>query len=88
MNTERLLQIKDWIDEAKTKQAELKGKLSGIREQMRTGFEVKDLPAAEKKLEGMANDLDKMEAQFDEGMTKLENAYDWGTSDSASSRTP
>lgn len=77
MSTERLLQIKDQIDGAKTQQAEIKGKLSGVKEQMQTGFEVKDLSAAEKKLEGMGNDLDKMETQFNESMEELEGAYDW-----------
>ena len=70
--TERLAQIKDQIDGAKTRQAEIKGKISSVREQMQTGFKVKALPTAEKKLESMGIDLDKMEVQFNEGMEDLE----------------
>ena len=77
MKAKRLMEIKSQIDDAKTRQAEIKGQISGVTEQMKTKFKVKDLPAAEKKLEAMGADLDKKEGQFQSGMEEIEEAYDW-----------
>jgi chromosome segregation ATPase len=77
MKAQRLMQIKSQIEDAKTRQAEIKGQISGIIEQMKAKFKVADLPEAEKRLESMGADLDEKERQFQEGMSQLEEAYDW-----------
>lgn len=77
MSTEKLLKIKSQIDEAKTKQSEIKGQISGVEQQMLSKFDVKELKAAEKKLKNMGIELDKKEKEFEIGMAELGDAYDW-----------
>lgn len=77
MSTEKLLAIKDKIENAKTQRAEIKGQISGIESQMSSKFDVKGLKAAEKKLAIMSSELDQKEKLFDDGMTELESGRDW-----------
>lgn len=77
MSTEKLLKIKSQIDEAKTKQSEIKGQISGVEQQMLSKFDVKELKAAEKKLKEMGIKLDKKEKEFEVGMADLEAAHNW-----------
>jgi len=77
MSTERLLEIKRQIEKAKTSQAEIKGQISGIEEQMEKKFKIKTISAAEKELKKRGADLDKMEMAFDKGVSELEAAHEW-----------
>ena len=76
-STERLLEIKKQIDEAKIKQSEITGQIKSITEQMEQKFEVSNLKEAEIKLKEIGKELDKQESEFTEGMEVLENAYEW-----------
>jgi len=78
MTTERLLQIKKQIDDAKTKQSEITGQIKSTTDQMFQKFAVKTLQEAEKKLKTMGDELDKNEAEFTTGLKKLEESYSWG----------
>jgi len=78
MSTEKLLQIKNQIEEAKSRQAEIRGKRTSTEEQMTSKFNVKTIEEAEVELKKRAAELDKMENEFEEGMEKLEAAYPWG----------
>ena len=77
MSTERLLEIKNQIDEAKSKQSEITGQIKSIKEQMKQKFKISDLNEAEKLLEEIGKELDEQEKKFEEGMKDLESAYDW-----------
>ena len=77
MTTERLLQIKKQIDDAKTKQSEITGQIKSVTDQMFQKFAVKTLQEAEKKLKAMGDELDKKEAEFSIGLKKLEESYSW-----------
>ena len=77
MAIERLLKIKNQIDEAKSKQSEITGQIKSITSQMKQKFEVSDLKEAEKKLEKMGIELDTQETEFEKGMKDLEEAYEW-----------
>lgn len=77
MSTERLLEIKEQISDAKTQQSEVKGQISGVESQAQSKFKVSGLPAAEGKLKKMGEDLDAMEMKFTDGMEKLEESYPW-----------
>jgi len=77
MSTERLLEIKNQIDEAKSKQSEITGQIKSIKEQMKQKFKISDLNEAEKLLEEIGKELDEQETKFEEGMKDLESAYDW-----------
>lgn len=77
MSTERLLEIKSQIDEAKSKQSEVTGQMKSVDDQMKQRFNVETLPAAEKELDGIGKELDEQETEFKKGQEELENAYDW-----------
>lgn len=77
MSTERLLQIKQQIEKARTKQAEFKGQISSLESQMEKEFNVKTIPAANKALDKIEADLDNMQRAFDKGLKELEAAHDW-----------
>lgn len=77
MSTKRLLEIKNQIDEAKSKQSEITGQIKSIKEQMKQKFKISDLNEAEKLLEEIGKELDEQETKFEEGMKDLESAYDW-----------
>lgn len=77
MTTQRLLQIKEKIDNAKTQQAEVKGQIHSVEEQMSTKFKVKTAEDANKELKKRTGELDQMEKGFEAGEQKLEDAYSW-----------
>ena len=77
MSTERLLEIKSQIADAKTQQSEVKGQITGVEDQMQSKFQTNNLSTAEKKLKKMGEDLDAMETESTEGMEKLEESYPW-----------
>jgi len=72
-----LLEIKSQISDAKTQQSEVKGQITGVEDQAQSKFKVDDLPAAEKKLKKMGEDLDTMEVKFTGGMERLEESHEW-----------
>ena len=75
-STEKLLNIKKQIDEAKNKQAEIKGKKEAIEKQIKDKFNI-EITEVQKTLDDMANELDEMEENFKDGLEKLEDAYEW-----------
>ena len=77
MSTKRLLEIKNQIDEAKSKQSEITGQIKSTTDQMEQKFDVKTLPQAEKKLKEIGTELDAKESEFKEGLEKLESNYSW-----------
>ena len=77
MTTQRLLQIKEKIDNAKTQQAEITGQIRSTEEQMFAKFKVKTAEDASKELKKRAEDLDQMEKEFEMGEAELERAYSW-----------
>ena len=77
MTTQRLLEIKEKIDNAKTQQAEVKGQIRSVEDQMFTKFEIKTEGAANEQLTKRSSELDKMEKGFEIGELALEDAYNW-----------
>lgn len=69
--SEKLLQMKSQIDKAKNEEAETRGKKQTTQEQMKSKFGVDTVEAAEKELKSRAADLDKMEDEFEKGVTEL-----------------
>lgn len=75
-NTEKLLKIKKQIDEAKSKQSEIKGQKEAIEKQIIDKFDI-DISEVDKKLDEMASELDEMEEKFNKDLEKLEESYQW-----------
>lgn len=77
MSKQRLLEIKEKIDNAKTQQSELKGKIAGVEDQIKTKFNVKTDKEIDQELKKRSAKLDQMEKQLEEGEVALESAYQW-----------
>ena len=78
MSTQKLLEKKEMIDNAKTQQAETKGKIGSVEDQMSAKFKVKTEKDVDKELKKRADGLDEREKVFEEGELELENAHEWG----------
>jgi len=77
MTTERLLEIKKQIKNAKTTQSEVRGQISIVEERMEKKFKVRTASAAEKILKKMDAELTKLEAAMKKGLEELEEKYQW-----------
>ena len=77
MSTDKLLKIKNQIDEARTKQSEIKGQISGVERELEINFKVNNIKDAEIKLNKLEKELDEQENNFNTKMEELENAYEW-----------
>jgi len=77
METERLLDIKSQIEDAKSQQASINGELKQLKAQMKEKFNVGDLDAANKLLSKMSKGIEKMESKLEEATDELEEKYDW-----------
>ena len=77
MSTERLLQIKEQITEAKAKKSEIKGQITSVEAQAKEKFKVSMPAEGEKKLGEMGEMLDQKEEKFKEKFEELESAYSW-----------
>ena len=75
MTTQKLLQIKEKIDNAKTQQAEVKGQIRSIEDQIFTKFKVKAIDAVNEQLKERAEELDKMERDFKIGEEELGKVF-------------
>lgn len=75
MTEKELLQLKDEIDEAKTKVAELKGQQQMLMNQLLETYGCKTIADAEKKLKLMDKEISTVQNQIDEGIKELEEKY-------------
>jgi len=72
--TEKLMKIKNQIEDAKVKSSEIKGKKSALESQIKQTFNI-DVSEIDSELDRMAEELDEKEAKFQEGMEKLEKEF-------------
>lgn len=77
ISSEKLIKMKEMIDQAKTKSAELGGQLKSQMKTLQDEFGFKSLKDAEDGLKKMDKDLVKMETELDKGVAKLEKDYEW-----------
>lgn len=75
MTKNELLRLKDEIEEAKTKTAESNGQLSALLTQLADQYNCKSVQAAEKRIESLSTEIDKLQSQIDDGLTELEEKY-------------
>ena len=73
---DELLQIKEDIDDAKTRQSELEGKQQLLMEELQEEWGCKTLEEANKKIEEMGSDFDNISVKIRKGIKKLEDTYD------------
>jgi len=70
-----LLELKEQVDEAKTKTSELKGQKTAILTQLKNDFNCKNIKEAEAKLEQMETSIANIEKKIEKGVQELEKKY-------------
>ena len=74
---DRILQIKEQIEKAKSQSSKIDGQLSEIESQMEKKFKVKNKKDADKMLEGLDGTIKEKEEKYQTGLEELESAYEW-----------
>ena len=74
---QRLLEMKEQIENAKTEKAKLEGRLQGYLEELKTKFKCDSLEEAEKKLKVLKAQKEKAQQAIQTKMDDLENNYEW-----------
>ena len=72
MDEKGLLNLKDQIAEAKTKKAELTGKLELHTQQLKDDWGCKNITAAEEKVKSLDDEIAVIKGQIATGLKKLE----------------
>ena len=75
MTEKELLNLKKQIEEAKTKVAELEGTRKHLMKELKDDWSCNSVEEAEKKLNKMESDLDKLRTQIDKGIEELTEKY-------------
>lgn len=73
MTHEDLLELKQDIEEAKTKKASLESRKQLLLEQLKEKFGVSTVAAAKKKMQGMQKQISDLGEQIDVATTELES---------------
>ena len=72
MNEKELLELKEEIEEAKSEQSQLKGRLDGLLEQLQKDWGCKTIAEAEKKLKKLDEEIEQLQDQITKQTTELE----------------
>ena len=75
MEHQDLLDLKEKIDQAKEKSAELKGQLKGLTKELSDDWGCTTIEQAERKVTKMESDIEKLNTQINEGVEELEEKY-------------
>lgn len=75
MTEKELLDLKERVDDAKTKISELKGQQTALMNQLKTDWKCNSIEEAEKKLKTMEKEIATIEDKIKEGVEELEEKY-------------
>lgn len=70
----RLLDLKNDLEESKSKRSELQGELKGLMNQLKE-FQLKSVLAAEAKLAELDKQLEKLQSKLNDELKKAEEAF-------------
>lgn len=76
MNERGLLDLKEQIDEAKTKSSELKGQRDHLMKELKDVYDCQSTKQAEIKIDKLRKELEKIKAKIEDGLEKLEEMKD------------
>lgn len=79
MTENELLDLKKQIEEAKTQVAELEGTRKHLMKELKDDWGCGSVEEAEKKLNTMESDLDKLRDKINKGIEELTEKYDLET---------
>jgi len=72
MNEKHLLELKEDIEQAKTKLAELKGREEYLMQQLELEWDCKTIEDAEEVLRTVEKEIEELDEQIEEGVKKIE----------------
>ena len=77
MDTEKLLELKEKIETAKTKVSQLKGKRDYLMQQLMTDWKCKTLKEAEQRQIDLENEIAEIDEKIETGLKELDENYDF-----------
>ena len=77
MDEQRLLELKQEIDEAKTKVSELTGQKNALMKQLKEEYGCKTIQDADNKVDDLEKQIDDLNSQIEQGIEELETKYDF-----------
>ena len=77
MTEKQLLEIKEKIENSKSKLSELKGKKEGLMDTLKKTWNCITVKQAEKKLDTLKKELKELEMVKQKGIEKLESEYEF-----------
>jgi len=77
MEIDRLLEIKEKIEQGKLQIAKIEGTIQSLSDQLRTQFGCNSVEQAEQYSKKMIEEYTKKKRELERGVEELENAYDW-----------
>jgi seryl-tRNA synthetase len=75
MDNEKLLELKEKIDTAKTKVSELTGQKNALMKQLRDEWDCKSTEEGDKKISQMLKEIQNLSEKIDAGVKELEEKY-------------
>ncbi len=78
---QKLLNLKNRLEEEKGARAELQGELNSIMKQLKDDFEADSLEAAEEMIIQDSAELDRMEEEIEQELAEIERLMEEGPSD-------
>lgn len=75
MDEKELLKLKDQIESAKVRAAELKGRQDHLLEELETKWDCKTIEQAEKMLENLQDEIETVDGQIDAKLTEIEEHF-------------
>lgn len=76
MDKQKLLQLKEDIDQAKNKLAQLEGRKKYLAQQLKDDWNCKTPKEGKQKLQSMKEEMDNLDTQIQKGIEQLEEEYD------------
>jgi len=78
MNEKHLLELKEDIEQAKTKLAELKGREEYLMQQLELEWECDTIEKAQEVLTSIEREIEELDEQIEEGVKKIEEKMTLG----------
>ena len=77
MDKDKLLQIKEEIEQAKTQVSQLKGRKEYLLQQLNDEWGCSTVKAARVKLDKMKKEIQDLDSKIEKGVQELEDTYDF-----------
>ena len=77
MTEKQLLNLKEEINEAKTKVSELTGEKQALLRQLKEQYACKTIEEAQKKVKSIQKEIEQLEKNIEQGIEELETKYNF-----------